>query len=138
MSAGSTGQSAHNDDEPRFPDLDSTYLDTGDFIDPDAVLRISEGQHKDQVRRLLCHPHFSEGIFNVCEWDYAFNIYTGEGSAYITCQYKLRFDEGKWVTSSHWRDPQCPVLSAYAIIIGYKDVTQRGDTSCPSRYASSL
>lgn len=29
-------------------------------------------------------------------------------------------------------------LSAYAIIIGYKDVTQRGDTSCPSRYASSL
>lgn len=98
------------EDETRFPDLDSTYLNTGDFIDPESVLRISQGQHKDQVRRLLGHPHFSEGIFNVREWDYAFNFYTGEGSAYITCQYKLRFDDDNRVTSSHWRDPQCPVL----------------------------
>lgn len=94
----------------RFPDLDSTYLKTGDFVDHDAVLRISEGQHKDQVRLLLGHPHFSEGIFGVREWDYAFNFYTGNGNQYITCQYKLLFDRDMRVESTHWRDAQCPAL----------------------------
>ncbi|MFC7370009.1 OmpA family protein [Vreelandella zhaodongensis] len=96
--------------EVRFPDLDSTYLKTGDFVDPDDVLRISEGQHKDQVRLLLGHPHFSEGIFGVREWDYAFNFYTGNGNEYITCQYKLLFDREMRVTSTYWRDAQCPAL----------------------------
>ncbi|WP_434986761.1 OmpA family protein [Vreelandella zhaodongensis] len=94
----------------RFPDLESTYLKTGDFVDPDDVLRISEGQHKDQVRLLLGHPHFSEGIFGVREWDYAFNFYTGYADEYITCQYKLLFDREMRVTSTHWRDAQCPAL----------------------------
>ncbi|MGY4879696.1 OmpA family protein [Vreelandella aquamarina] len=101
---------ATNEEDTRFPDLESTYLETGDFIDPDSVLRISQGQHKDQVRRLLNHPHFSEGIFNVREWDYAFNFYTGEGNAYLTCQYKLKFDDDNRVESTHWRNPQCPAL----------------------------
>ncbi|CAH1043414.1 OmpA family protein [Halomonas sp. TD01] len=96
--------------EVRFPDLDSTYLKTGDFVDPDDVLRISEGQHKDQVRLLLGHPHFSEGIFGVREWDYAFNFYTGNGNEYITCQYKLLFDRDMRVKSTYWRDAQCPAL----------------------------
>ena len=99
-----------NEEDIRFPDLDSTYLETGDFIDPDSVLRIAQGQHKDQVRRLLNHPHFSEGIFNVREWDYAFNFYTGEGNAYLTCQYKLKFDGDNRVDSTHWRNPECPAL----------------------------
>ncbi|WP_176472136.1 OmpA family protein [Vreelandella alkaliphila] len=98
------------DSEIRFPDLDSTYLKVGDFIEPDNVLRISEEQHKDQVRRLLGHPHFSEGIFGVREWDYAFNFYTGNGNEYITCQYKLLFDREMRVTSTYWRDVQCPAL----------------------------
>lgn len=101
---------ATNEEDTRFPDLDSTYLETGDFIDPDSVLRISQGQHKDQVRRLLNHPHFSEGIFNVREWDYVFNFYTGEGNAYLTCQYKLKFDDDNRVESTHWLNPQCPAL----------------------------
>jgi len=96
--------------DTHFPDLESTYLKVGDFIEPDHVLRISEGQHKDQVRRLLGHPHFSEGIFDVREWDYAFNFYTGNGSDYITCQYKLLFDREMRVTSTYWRDAQCPAL----------------------------
>ena len=94
----------------RFPELDSTYLETGDFIEPESVLRISQGQHKDQVRRLLHHPHFSEGIFNVREWDYVFNFYTGDDNAYLTCQYKLKFDGDNRVESTHWKNPQCPVL----------------------------
>ncbi|RUR35020.1 outer membrane protein assembly factor BamE [Vreelandella andesensis] len=98
------------DDEIRFPDLESTYLREGDFVDPNDVLRISEGQHKDQVRLLLGHPHFSEGIFGVREWDYAFNFYTGYANEYITCQYKLLFDREMRVTSTHWRNAQCPVL----------------------------
>ena len=108
--AGCAANPSTESGEMTFPDLGSTYLETGDFIDPDAVLRISQGQHKDQVRRLLNHPHFSEGIFNVREWDYVFNFYTGEGNAYITCQYKLFFDDENRVESTHWKNPQCPVL----------------------------
>ena len=99
-----------NEEDIRFPDLDSAYLEGGVFIEPESVLRISQGQHKDQVRRLLHHPHFSEGIFNVREWDYAFNFYTGEDNAYLTCQYKLKFDDDDRVESIHWKNPQCPAL----------------------------
>ena len=98
------------DGEPRFPDLDSSYLETGDFIDPENVLSVAKGQHKDQVRLLLQHPHFSEGIFNVREWDYAFNFYTGAGGDYITCQYKVMFDRNNRVEHTYWRNPHCPAL----------------------------
>ncbi|WP_176475783.1 OmpA family protein [Halomonas salipaludis] len=102
-SPGSLGEEG----EVSFPDLDSSYLDTGDFIAPEAIHRISEGQSKEQVRRLLGDPHFNEGFFAVREWDYAFNFYTGEGNEYITCQYKLLFDRDMRMSETHWHRPEC-------------------------------
>ena len=93
-----------------FPALDSSYLKVGAFIGPDHVKRITPGLGKDQVRLELGHPHFSEGIFAVREWDYAFNFYTGKGNEYVTCQYKIQFDsvEGQYrVASTHWKDGSC-------------------------------
>ena len=130
MTGCATQHSADNGDDIRFPDLDDTYLETGDFIDPDAVLRIAQGQHKDQVRRLLGHPHFSEGIFNVREWDYAFNLYTREGNDYLTCQYKLMFDNDNRVESTHWLNPQCPALLVpieVEEVAGKRTMTLSGD-----------
>ena len=75
-----------------------------------SMAALAEQDTAAKVRRLLHHPHFSEGIFNVREWDYVFNFYTGDDNAYLTCQYKLKFDGDNRVESTHWKNPQCPVL----------------------------
>jgi len=93
--------------EVNFPALDSSYLKTGDFVGPDHVKRITPGLNKDQVRLELGNPHFSEGIFNVREWDYIFNFYTGKGNEYLTCQFKVKFDANNRATSTHWKNPEC-------------------------------
>lgn len=102
--------STPSDDDDGFPDIESNWYEGGKFIDPDAVLRVSSGQSKDQVRQLLDNPHFDEGFFGVREWDYVFNFYTGNGREYITCQYKVLFDDDMHVESTRWRHPQCPAL----------------------------
>lgn len=89
---------------------DNWYHGGGKFIDPNNILRITEGQTKDQVRNLLGNPHYSEGFFGVREWDYVFNLYTGQGNEYITCQYKVLYDRDMALESTHWRDQQCPAL----------------------------
>lgn len=98
------------DAEDGFPALGRNWHDGGRFVDPESVLRIGEGQTKDQVRQLIGNPHFSEGFFGVREWDYVFNLYTGEGENYITCQYQVNFDDEMVLESTRWRDAQCPAL----------------------------
>lgn len=98
---------AESVEDTNFPTLDSSYLKTGDFVGPDHVKRITPGLNKDQVRLQLGNPHFSEGIFNVREWNYAFNFYTGKNSEYVTCQYKVKFDGGNRVVSTHWKNSDC-------------------------------
>lgn len=93
-----------------FPALTRYWYDGGQFVDPNHVLRIAEGQSKDQVRQLLGNPHFSEGFAGVREWNYVFNFYTGEGNAYLTCQYQVIYDQEMRVENTRWRDPQCPAL----------------------------
>ncbi|WP_444999521.1 OmpA family protein [Halomonas mongoliensis] len=94
-----------------FPALDSNWYDGGRFVEPNSILRIREGQSKDQVRQLIGNPHFSEGFFGVREWNYVFNLYTGEaGGDYITCQYQVAFDDDMALESTRWRDAQCPEL----------------------------
>jgi outer membrane protein OmpA-like peptidoglycan-associated protein len=100
-------------EEIKFPELKDSYLKTGDFVGPDHVRRVRPGLNKDQVRLELGNPHFSEGIFGVSEWDYAFNFYTGKGNDHVTCQMKVRFArvEGQYrVESTHWRNPDCALL----------------------------
>lgn len=100
-------------EEIKFPELNSSYLRSGDFIGPDHVLRVRPGLDKDQVRLELGNPHFSEGLFAVREWDYAFNFYTGKGNEFTTCQYKVKFERGDGayrVASTHWRNPECALL----------------------------
>ena len=94
-----------------FPPLQSSYLQTGDFVGPDHTRRVRPGLNKDQVRLQLGNPHFSEGIFGVREWDYAFNFYTGQGDKYVTCQFKTRFDDNGVVVSTHWADTACEQIA---------------------------
>ncbi|WP_051234132.1 OmpA family protein [Halomonas halocynthiae] len=106
VSSGSTNESGI-----MFPDMDSAYLKEGTFVAPDAVLRVSKGQNKDQIRALLDIPQFSEGLFGVREWNYAFNFYTDSvPKGYVTCQYQVHFDDDVLVESTHWKNEMCADL----------------------------
>lgn len=94
-------------DEPKFPALDSSYLKTGDFVGPDRVRRVRPGLNKDQVRLEIGNPHFSEGIFAVRSWNYAFNFYTGKNDEYVTCQFMVNYDSDDHVASTRWKDSDC-------------------------------
>jgi OOP family OmpA-OmpF porin len=115
--------SAAASNDVNFPSLDSSYLKTGSFVGPDHVRRITPGLSKDQVRLELGNPQYSEGLFGVREWDYAFNFYTGKGNEYITCQFKVKFDLVDNVyraVSTHWKGVACesylnPVVMAQAV-----------------------
>jgi len=93
-----------------FPALAGNWYDGGKFVDPENILRIQESQTKDQVRQLIGNPHYSEGFFGVREWNYVFNLYTGNGNEYITCQYQVHYDDEMALESTRWRDAQCPAL----------------------------
>ena len=127
-SFAATAQQAQStaSDEVSFPSLDSSYLKTGSFVGPDHVRRITPGLSKDQVRLELGNPQYSEGLFGVREWDYAFNFYTGKGNEYVTCQFKVKFDLVDNIyraVSTHWKGVACenylkPVVMAQAVPVG--------------------
>nr|WP_301011685.1 OmpA family protein [Halomonas sp.] len=98
------------DAEDGFPALEGNWYDGGKFVDPENILRIRESQTKDQVRQLIGNPHYAEGFFGVREWNYVFNLYTGNGNEYITCQYQVHYDDEMALESTRWRDAQCPAL----------------------------
>jgi outer membrane protein OmpA-like peptidoglycan-associated protein len=91
---------------PRFPDAGSAWLKNGSFVDVAQLRRIGRGMNKNQVRELISYPHFGEGLFGPAEWDYLFNFRTGKGDDYVTCQYKVVFDQGL-TSAMHWKDPAC-------------------------------
>ena len=96
--------------ELKFPELKSTYLKTGDFVNRDDLSKVRLGLSKDQVRLLIGNPHFSEGIFNPHVWNYAFNFYKSEktlNNEFITCQYQVQFDDKSRVKATYWKDGQC-------------------------------
>ena len=90
-----------------FPDLNRSYLKTGDFVGPDHIRRINNGLNKDQVSLQIGNPHFSEGIGNPDVWNYAFNFYTGKSDEYVTCQYQVQYDREGRVKATYWRDSVC-------------------------------
>jgi outer membrane protein OmpA-like peptidoglycan-associated protein len=98
-------------DEHAFPPIESAKLKQGTFPSIEALRRMSTGMGKDQVRSLLSHPHFNEGLLDVREWNYIFHFRTGDGPAYITCQYMVRFNEEMLSTGTYWKSPQCEAMA---------------------------
>ncbi|TDR30180.1 OmpA family protein [Hydromonas duriensis] len=91
-----------------FPELKSSYLKTGDFVNLENLRKVAAGLHKDQIRLLLGNPHFSAGVANPRIWNYAFNFYTGSmGAEYAICQYQVHFDKAQRVQAVYWKDQQC-------------------------------
>lgn len=71
----------------------------------DNVRMIERGMNKDQIRQLVGDPHFSEGLYGVEEWDYAFNY--RENGVHKICQYKVLFDNKHNAQSFFWYPNGC-------------------------------
>lgn len=105
-------------DNPNFPNIsqsgfnhDGTQL--GSWVNWDNVSQIEKGMNKDQIRNLIGDPHFSEGLFGVREWDYAFNY--RENGQHKVCQYKVLFDKDMNVNQQWWLPNGCGGLAPYQL-----------------------
>jgi outer membrane protein assembly factor BamE (lipoprotein component of BamABCDE complex) len=99
-----------------FPDMDQAWLKGGTFVDIEQLRRIAPGMTKNQVRELISYPHFSEGLFGPREWNYIFNVRTGQGQAFITCQYMVHFDQDIRAQDFHWKGSTCEAAVAPPVV----------------------
>ncbi|PSM53212.1 OmpA domain-containing protein [Campylobacter blaseri] len=94
-------------DEVTFPDIDKIWLDGPAFPSKENLAKIEKGMSKDQIRMLIGHPHFAEGLYAVVEWDYLFNLKEKAGDPDKICQYKVVFDENYTAQSFFWQPKNC-------------------------------
>lgn len=92
-------------DQVTFPDPDKAWIDAR-YMFKETADRVEKGMSKDQVRELIGHPMFREGMYAVTEWDYLFNLKERAGVADEICQFKVIFDENATVGSTFWQ-PEC-------------------------------
>jgi outer membrane protein assembly factor BamE (lipoprotein component of BamABCDE complex) len=92
-------------ERPVFPDINKASLADGTWPNLDDLRKVRSGMNKDQLFALLGHPHFSEGILGVKEWDYIFHL-SGPHGVQI-CQYKILFDKNKIARSFIWKPTGC-------------------------------
>ena len=85
----------------------------GSWPNWDNVRMIERGMNKDQLYNLIGRPHFSEGLYGVEEWDYAFNY--RENGIHKICQYKVLFDKNHNAQSFFWYPNGCNGNSAFAL-----------------------
>ena len=91
-----------------FPDIQkSAWLKKGEFVDVDQLRTVAAGVGRNQLCHLLGRPHSMEGFGLVREWDYIFNLRTGKGTEFVTCQYKVVFEKNTLAQSFHWAPADC-------------------------------
>ena len=78
---------------------------SGTWPNWDNVRMIERGMNKKQLYALIGQPHFSEGLYNVREWNYVFNY--RENGAHKICQYKILFDKNYQAQSFFWYPNGC-------------------------------
>lgn len=105
-------------DDPVWPKIERAGVNysgsqAGTWPNWDNVRQVEAGMNKDQLYYLLGRPHFSEGMFNVREWDYVFN-YRENGEQKV-CQYKVLFDKDMNVAQQWWLPNGCNGLVPYEL-----------------------
>ncbi|MDM4772155.1 outer membrane protein assembly factor BamE [Solimonas sp. SE-A11] len=109
-----------------FPPREASYRSDGIVVAADTVRLLQPGVSKDQVRQLVGNPHFSEGLFEVREWNYILKLPSGEG-ALLECQLQLRFDERSHLRSRHWQTEACSAAEGGTMLAGGKPSTVSAD-----------
>lgn len=107
VSNGIPNDGVMRQDEVKFPKINSAWIDVPTYPNLENLGKISKGMSKDQVMDLVGHPHYSEGIYGVREWDYLFNIKAKSSDLDKICQFKLIFDKDMHVGSIFFSPEGC-------------------------------
>ena len=95
-------------DEIIFPEIaKNTWMKEGTFPNLDNLRNVAPDMTKNQVYALLGHPHFSEGLGKVREWDYIFNFRQTDNKAIQTCQYKIIYNPNIRLQNTYWKPESC-------------------------------
>ncbi|WP_020167571.1 MULTISPECIES: OmpA family protein [Methylotenera] len=100
-------------DEIIFPQIEkNTWMKEGTFPNLDNLRNVAPDMTKNQVYALLGHPHFSEGIGKIREWDYIFNFRENDnnlidGKSIQTCQYKIIYNPSMRLQNTYWKPESC-------------------------------
>lgn len=90
-----------------FPDPENAWVKGGVNPNLENLSKISSGMTKDNIYSLLGHPHFSEGIIRVREWDYLFNFNKDSNTTPQICQYKIIYDDDMHLRNTYWKPESC-------------------------------
>ncbi|MDO9403240.1 MAG: OmpA family protein [Polaromonas sp.] len=115
-----------------FPEASSAFWKQGAFPSIEALRTMGPGMGKDQVRQLLGHPHFNEGLGGAREWNYLFHLRTGRGSEYVTCQYQVRFDEQMLTSGMYWKGADCASFLRPAALVSAPSAPAQLSTPAPA------
>lgn len=105
-------------ENPVFPNISKSTFNHdgsqfGSWPNWENVRQIERGMNKDQLYYLIGRPHFSEGLYNVKEWDYAFNY--REAGEHKICQFKIIFDKNMNAQSFFWYPNGCNGNASYSL-----------------------
>ncbi|MSN95930.1 OmpA family protein [Campylobacter sp. FMV-PI01] len=92
-------------DEVKFPDPKDISRNGPTYPSLENLRKIEAGMSKDEIKSLIDHPHFDEGLYGVIEWDYLFNLKQAAKEEDKICQFKIIFDN-KYKARSFFYEPQ--------------------------------
>lgn len=107
LAACATGVGNVDGTAPAFPDMASASRPEGIYANRENLAQIVPGVSKKQILDLIGAPHFSEGMFDVSQWNYIIKFHQGKGAADKVCQLQVRFDEDDLANQVDFKPRDC-------------------------------